>query len=285
MKLLLTALEVRGMFRWSKWQKKSVDSSFPKSIHAILLEKKQQIVKRSRIERLSLQQAVNKVRNTMDILIIEDEKNVRNELKQLLENAFYNVAVVEKFEQVVEQILAISPDLVLLDLKLPGQDGQMICRALRQTSTVPVIFLTSDSDVMTELDCILLGGDDFITKPYAPSLLLARIQAVLKRTINQPTEQFVLTHKGVSLNISTYKVYVEETEAELTKTEFKLLHYLFQRKGEVVPRMDIIVYLWDNDVFIDDNALSVNMTRLRNKLDTLGISDFIQTKRGVGYQL
>lgn len=221
----------------------------------------------------------------MNILIVEDEKNVRNELKRLLENAFFKVTVIEKFEHVADQILDCSPDLVLLDLKLPDQDGQTICRSLRQTSAIPVIFLTSDNSVMTELDCILLGGDDFITKPYTPSLLLARIQAVLKRTINQPSEQFLLTHKDLSLNISTYKVLFKSEEAELTKTEFKLLHYLFQRKGEVIPRMDIIVYLWDNDVFIDDNALSVNMTRLRNKLEALGVSDFIQTKRGVGYQI
>lgn len=221
----------------------------------------------------------------MNILIVEDEKNVRAELKQLLENALYKVIVIEKFESVAEQIVTHSPDLVLLDLKLPEEDGQKICRTLRQTSTIPVIFLTSDNSVMTELDCILLGGDDFITKPYTPSLLLARIQAVLKRTVDHQGEQFVLTHKELSLNISTYKAHFREAEAELTKTEFKLLHYLFQRKGEVIPRMDIIVYLWDNDVFIDDNALSVNMTRLRNKLESLGISGFIQTKRGVGYQI
>ncbi|WP_086347986.1 response regulator transcription factor [Candidatus Enterococcus clewellii] len=220
----------------------------------------------------------------MKILIIEDEKNVRNELRQLLEHAFYEVSVIETFEQVTAQITACVPDLVLLDLNLPGQDGQVICRELRQVSTVPVIFLTSDNNVLTELDCILMGGDDFITKPYTPSLLLARIQAVLKRTI-QKNESFELTHKELTLNISTYKVHFNGIEAELTKTEFKLLHYLFQRKEEVIPRMDIIVYLWDNDVFIDDNALSVNMTRLRNKLENLGLTDFIQTKRGVGYKI
>lgn len=131
----------------------------------------------------------------MKILIIEDEKNVRNELRQLLEHAFYEVSVIETFEQVTAQITACVPDLVLLDLNLPGQDGQVICRELRQVSTVPVIFLTSDNNVLTELDCILMGGDDFITKPYTPSLLLARIQAVLKRTI-QKNESFELTHKN-----------------------------------------------------------------------------------------
>ncbi|MHC5216158.1 response regulator transcription factor [Enterococcus sp. LJL128] len=221
----------------------------------------------------------------MKILIIEDEKNVRAELKQLLEHAFYEVTAVEVFENVVEQIKEQAPDLVLLDLNLPNQDGQVICRTLRQTSTVPVIFLTSDNNVLTELDCILLGGDDFITKPYIPSLLLARIQALLKRTVVQSKEQLVLTHKGLTLNLTTYKARFEAKETELTKTEFKLLHFLLQRKEEVVPRMDIIVYLWDNDVFIDDNALSVNMTRLRSKLEDLGVSNFIQTKRGVGYQI
>lgn len=221
----------------------------------------------------------------MKILIVEDEQHVRSELKQLLENAFYEVCVIEDFREVVSQILAIQPDLVLLDLNLPNEDGQSICRKLRMTSTVPVIFLTSDNQVLTEVDSIVLGGDDFITKPYLPTLLLARIQSQLRRTSNMQASGHVLTHKGVTLNVNTYKVSYEGKEDELTKNECKLLHYLIQRKEEVIPRLDIIEYLWDQDVFIDDNVLSVNITRLRNKLAALGAGDFIQTKRGVGYQI
>jgi len=222
----------------------------------------------------------------MKILIVEDEKNVRNELKQLLENALYQVDIIEDFVSVIEQIIDSNPDLVLLDLNLPYLNGKSICQQLRQVSNVPIIFLTSDHNVMTELNSILLGGDDFITKPYLPALLLARIQATLKRTtISKQANQHLVTHKGITLNTNSYKVLFQDKEEELTKNEFKLLHYLFQRKEEVVTRIDIIAYLWDHDVFIDDNALSVTMTRLRNKLEELGVHDFIQTKRGVGYQI
>jgi len=221
----------------------------------------------------------------MKILIVEDEKNVRNELKTLLENAFFEVCLIEEFVHVVKQILEIQPDLILLDLNLPNQNGQAICQELRLTSSVPIIFLTSDDNVMTELNSIVLGGDDFITKPYLPSLLLARIQSLLKRTYQQQSSAGELSHKGIVLNVNTYKVIFEGAEEELTKNECKLLHYLIQRKGEVIPRVDIIEYLWDQDIYIDDNVLSVNMTRLRNKLERLGAQGYIQTKRGVGYQI
>ncbi|MDH6364173.1 two-component system response regulator protein BraR/BceR [Enterococcus sp. PF1-24] len=222
----------------------------------------------------------------MKILIVEDEKNVRMELVLLLENAMYEVVAIEDFNQVSQQILAAAPDLVLLDLNLPGTNGQGICQELRQKSDVPIIFLTSDNNVLTELNSLLMGGDDFISKPYLPSLLLARIQNLLKRQTAMPTnEKTQLVHNEVALNLNTYKVSYKEQEVELTKNECKLLHYFFQRKGEVIPRIDIIDYLWENDVFIDDNVLSVNVTRLRNKLADLGITDFIQTKRGVGYQI
>lgn len=222
----------------------------------------------------------------MKILIVEDEKNMRMELKQLLQNAMYEVDTIEEFTDVAKQILKSAPDLVLLDLNLPNESGQMICQRLRQESDVPIIFLTSDNNVMTELNSLLLGGDDFITKPYLPSLLLARIQNLLKRSEKVSAEEYpLLTHKGVTLNSNTYKVHFADQEVELTKNECKLLHYFFQHKGEVVSRLDIMAYLWESDVFIDDNALSVNVTRLRNKLDGLGVVDFIQTKRGVGYQI
>lgn len=220
----------------------------------------------------------------MKIMIVEDEQNIREELKQLLENSLYQVIMIEEFQDVTGQIEQAAPDLVLLDIKLPNKDGHEICRQLREKSQIPIIFITSDENVMTEINSILLGGDDYITKPYHPSVLLARISAVLKRTRKQEgKEEQLLIHNGLTMDLHSYKIRYGGNEEDLSKNEFKLLHYLFQRKGEVVPRLDIIEYLWDNDVFIDDNALSVNVTRLRSKLERLGIPDYIKTKRGVGY--
>ena len=222
----------------------------------------------------------------MKIMIVEDEKNVREDLQVLLKSAMYEVAAISDFENITDQIATENPDLVLLDIKLPGQNGREVCKQVRQLSDVPIIFVTSDDDVMGELNGMLAGGDDYITKPYHPSLLLAHISAVLKRTGNKSeTAVYTFSHKGVMLDIRTYMLSLKGKQVEISKNECKLLHYLFQHKGEVVPRLDLIEYLWDNEVFIDDNALSVTVTRLRNKLEELGVADFIETKRGVGYRI
>lgn len=228
----------------------------------------------------------------MQIVIVEDDMGIRKELKRLLENAFYQVTVIESFIDVAGQICALCPaaDLVLLDLNLPGESGFDVCRKLREHSDIPIIFLTSRTDSMDELTGILNGADDYITKPFNPPILLARIGVVLKRTTNKNTvkstnDMIHLEHKGVSLNLAG--AYVEHVgkKADLTKNELKILHLLYQKKGEIVPRMDMIEYLWDNEVFIDDNTLSVNVTRLRNKLSEIGVKDFIETKRGMGYRI
>lgn len=222
----------------------------------------------------------------MKIMIIEDEVKIRSELTILLQNSLYDVSKVEKFERVEEQVKKAEPDLILLDIHLPGQSGHELCAAIRQTMDVPIIFLTSDSDVISETNSMLMGGDDFITKPYHPSVLLARISAVLKRSgRNIQSDEAILKHKGVCLDTRAYKVRANDKEVELSKNEYKLLHYLFLHKEEMIPRLDLIEYLWDNDVFIDDNALSVTVTRIRSRLNDIGIKDFIETKRGVGYKI
>lgn len=222
----------------------------------------------------------------MKIMIVEDEKNVREDLQVLLKSAMYEVAAIADFENTAAQIAAENPDLVLLDINLPGQNGREVCKQVRQVSDVPIIFVTSDDDVMGELNGMLAGGDDYITKPYHPSLLLAHISAVLKRTQNKAEKEvYIYSHKGVTLDIRTYMLSCKGKQIETSKNECKLLHYLFQHKGEVIPRLDLVEYLWDNEVFIDDNALSVTVTRLRNKLEELGVADFIETKRGVGYRI
>lgn len=220
------------------------------------------------------------------IFIIEDEPVIRRELKVLLENAMYRVTTPDVFDRIVSQIVECRPDLVLLDVKLPGISGFDICTCLREQSAVPVIFLTSRTDSMDELNGILMGGDDYITKPYQAPLLLARIASVLKRTRGTEEKEGTLpVWKGVQLDTAKCCLFVQEQKAELTKNEMKILHRLYQNPGEFVSRMDLIEYLWENRVFIDDNTLSVHITKIREKLKSLGVQDFIETKRGIGYRI
>lgn len=222
----------------------------------------------------------------MNILIVEDEQVIRQELKTLLENALYDVTALDCFERTAERILEINPDLVLLDLNLPYESGFDICTKVRAESDVPVIFLTSRTDSADELSGMLKGGDDYITKPFSPPVLLARIAAVLKRTRkNKESAEMILKCRGVELNLAKCCVSFGERNADLTKNEMKILHLLFLRQGEIVDRADMIEHLWDNQIFIDDNSLSVNMTRLRNKLNDVGARNFIETKRGMGYRV
>ncbi len=228
----------------------------------------------------------------MQIVIVEDDEGIRKELKRLLENAFYEVVTIETFENVAGQICGMIsvPDLVLLDLNLPGESGFDICTKLKEHSDVPIIFLTSRTDSMDELAGILKGADDYITKPFNPPILLARIGVVLKRTTNKNAgkstdDALNLEYRGVVLNVAGGYIEHDGKKTDLTKNELKILHLLYRKKGEIVPRLDMIEYLWDNEVFIDDNTLSVNVTRLRGKLAAIGVMDFIETKRGMGYRI
>lgn len=222
----------------------------------------------------------------MHIMIIEDDPVVRRELRQLLENALYEVSAPESFKDTVSFILERDPDLVLLDLNLPQESGFEICSRLRQSSEVPVIFVTGRTDSMDEVNGILRGGDDYITKPFHPPVLLARIQAVLKRANKHAAgAEAVSAHREVELDLARGCVRFRGLEADVSRTELKILHYLFLKKGQIVSRVELAEYLWDNQVFIDDNALSVNVTRIRGKLARIGVHDFIETKRGMGYRI
>ena len=220
------------------------------------------------------------------ILIIEGESVIRRELKILLENAMYEVAVLTEFHHILPQIAEQSPDLILLDINLPGCSGFDLCTQIRGEMVVPVIFLTSRTDSMDELNGILKGGDDYITKPYQAPILLARIGAVLKRTMGgRLKEQTQFVHKDVRLDIAGCVLTCRDKQAELTKAEMKILYRLFKRPGEYVSRTDLIEYLWENKIFIDDNTLSVHMTRIREKLKSIGVHELIVTKRGLGYRI
>ncbi len=221
----------------------------------------------------------------MHILIVEDESAIRQELRLLLENALYRVTALDDFTDVPEQVLSCGPDLVLLDLSLPGESGFDICTRIRASSEVPIIFVTSRTDSMDELTGLMKGGDDYITKPFQAPILLAHIAAVLKRAAREGTEVTKLTHKGAELDIARGSLSFCGQVVELTKNELKIMHYLFLNKEKIVSRATLIEYLWDNQVFIDDNTLSVNMTRIRAKLEQAGMHDFIRTKRGMGYSI
>jgi len=209
---------------------------------------------------------------------------IREELALLLENEGYQAVAVTDFFDASRQVLEADPDLILLDLGLPGRDGISLCAKLRKTSRTPIIFVTSRDSASDELRALSLGGDDYITKPYNIPVLLARIKAVLRRA-GGPAEPDVLETKGLTLHLARGTAEAEGNVAELTRNELKILAYLMSHAGQIVSRADLIDALWDSRIYIDDNTLSVNVTRLRAKLEEIGLPGFIKTRRGMGYQL
>ena len=218
------------------------------------------------------------------IMIVEDDQAIREELALLLENEGYAPIVGEDFSTILEQAGRECPDLVLLDVGLPGRDGFSLCANLRKSVKAPVIFVTSRSSSLDEVRALSLGGDDYITKPYSVPVLLARIKAVLRRSgATDGTD--VLEAAGLCLSLTKGTVSVSGQTAELTRNELQILACLMAHAGQIVSRADLIETLWDNQIYIDDNTLSVNMTRLRTKLAEIGLPDAIKTRRGMGYQL
>lgn len=218
------------------------------------------------------------------IYIIEDEVKIRNELATLLSRYGYECAVAEAFEDVVCEALREAPQLILLDINLPMFDGYHICREIRKVSKIPIIVVTSRNSELDELMSMNLGADDFVTKPYNTQILLARISSVLRRT--EPAElQKSIEHRGVSLNLSKSTVSSGKKEVELTKNELRILHLLMKNKGSIISREDIMNELWQSDEFVDDNTLTVNINRLRRKLDDIDVKDYLVTKRGQGYMI
>ena len=218
------------------------------------------------------------------IMIVEDDQAIREELALLLENEGYAPIVGEDFSTILEQAGRECPDLVLLDVGLPGRDGFSLCANLRKSVKAPVIFVTSRSSSLDEVRALSLGGDDYITKPYSIPVLLARIKAVLRRSgATDGTD--VREAAGLCLSLTKGTVSVSGQTAELTRNELQILTCLMAHAGQIVSRADLIETLWDNQIYIDDNTLSVNMTRLRTKLAEIGLPDAIKTRRGMGYQL
>ncbi len=216
------------------------------------------------------------------IIIIEDTENIREELKTFLTRYGYEVYAPTDFNNIVEDIEKYNGDLILLDINLPVFDGYYICREVRKKSEIPIIIVTSrDSDV-DELMSMNLGADDFIAKPYNTQILLARISNLLKRAYGTNIQEN-LSYGDLKLNLANGSITYKDNTLELTKNELKILSHLIKNKGNIVAREDLMEYLWSSDIFVDDNTLSVNITRLRKKLEEIGMEKPIETRRGLGY--
>ena len=218
------------------------------------------------------------------ILIVEDDLTIQTQLKNLLSGNGYEVGVVSDFSKVIEQVKTFAPHLVLLDIKLPGSNGFDICSQIRAFSDLPIIFVTSSNTDMDELNSIMLGGDAFITKPYNTAILLAKIASLLKRACPiLQSEQ--MAYGNAVLHLESSSLEYAGQSVDLTKNELKILYYLFKNVGKICSRSDIVEFLWDNQLYVDDNALSVNINRIREKLAGIGLKDFIKTKHRQGYTL
>ena len=218
------------------------------------------------------------------ILIVEDDVVIQIQLRNLLAGNGYEAEIINDFPVDMEQVRSFQPHLILLDIKLPGSDGFSVCSQIRAFSNAPIIFVTSCSTDMDELNSIMLGGDAFITKPYNTAILLAKIASLLKRAY-PATEQEVLSCNGVVLHLESSTIEYAGRQTDLTKNELKILYYLFKHAGIICTRADLVEYLWDNQLYVDDNALSVNINRIRDKLSAIGVTDFIKTKHRQGYIL
>lgn len=218
-------------------------------------------------------------------MIIEDAEVIREELQLFLSRYGYEVEAPTDFYQILEQVEKSQPQLILLDINLPVFDGYYICREIRKTSNVPIIVVTSRDSELDELMSMNLGADDFITKPYNTQILLARISSLMKRTYGNSTQTDSLSYRGLTLNLSNGTMSYESQSIELTKNELKILACLIKNKGNIVSRDLLMEHLWKSDLFVDDNTLSVNVTRLRKKLEEIGLPAAIETRRGLGYIL
>ena len=217
------------------------------------------------------------------IMIIEDNEQHQNEIWNLLMINGYSVLKVKEFNNIPQIVKEKKPELILLDINLSNDDGFKICTEIRSFSKVPIIFVTSRNTNIDELMAITLGGDDFITKPYNTQILLARINSLIKLAYPNDSNLDIIQYNGLKLNILTSTIEYNENSEELTKNELKILYYLLINKGKIISRVEIMEYLWDSSMFVNDNTLTVNITRIRNKIEEIGLKDFIKTKRGQGY--
>ncbi|HIU51490.1 MAG TPA: response regulator transcription factor [Candidatus Merdicola faecigallinarum] len=219
------------------------------------------------------------------ILIVEDDEKLRKELEIFLNKNGFIAKGLEKFDNTIEEILNENADLVLLDINLPYTDGEFVCKELRKTSNVPIIMVTSRDNEIDELMSLNYGADQYVTKPYNIQILLAKINGLLRRNQNAGANTEKIDCNGFVLNMAERVIEKDNKKIDLTKNEYSILYFLSIHKNKVVSRDEIMDYLWESEEFIDDNTLNVNIRRLRNKLEEIGLVDKIETKRGQGYLL
>ena len=217
------------------------------------------------------------------ILIVEDDMGIASAMKKQIEMWDLEVSCVENFRNVLEEFSEFSPQLVLLDISLPFYNGYYWCAEIRKFSQIPIIFISSASDNMNIVMAMNMGGDDFIAKPFDLNVLTAKIQAILRRTYDFGGQMTILQHRGAMLNTSDASLTYNGERIELTKNDYRILRTLMENKGKVVSRDTLMERLWETDSFVDENALTVNIARLRKKLEQVGLMEFIVTKKGMGY--
>ena len=219
------------------------------------------------------------------IFIVEDDEMIAESLKRHLERWDYQVVCADDFANIMPQYVASAPHLVLMDIKLPFYNGYHWCSEIRKVSKTPIIFLSSASDNMNIIMAVNMGGDDFIAKPFDLDVLTVKIQAMLRRSYDFVSSSVVLEHRGAMLNLTEGTLVYLNQKLELTKNELRILQVLMENKEKAVERDALMTKLWESDSYVDENTLSVNVNRLRKKLDSVGLSDFIQTKKGIGYRV
>ena len=217
------------------------------------------------------------------LMIVEDDAVIARSIKNHMESWGYEAVCVEDFKEVLQIFIARQPQLVLMDISLPFYNGYHWCDEIRKISKVPVIFISSASDNMNIVMAINMGGDDFIAKPFDLNVLQAKVQAMLRRTYDFTADSHLLEHKGMIFDSGKGLVTYEGVQVELTKNEMGILKTLLEQKGRIVTRDKLMEKLWESDSFIDDNTLTVNVARLRKKLEEVGIEDMIKTRKGIGY--
>ena len=220
------------------------------------------------------------------IMIVEDDESISSELKELLQNSGYEAVVLQDFNNSLNEILRVAPDLLLLDINIPYMNGELLLQSLRKSTNTPVIMVTSKNSETDEALSISYGADDYITKPYNPNILLLRIGAVLKRIkTNYGANSNKLSYRDLLFDVQKGIIKKDSIEIVLTKNEMIIFSYLLSHKNKIVTRDELMTNLWDNTEFVNDNALTVNISRLRNKLKEIGYEDAIDTRKGQGYIL
>jgi two-component system response regulator protein BraR/BceR len=217
------------------------------------------------------------------IMIIEDDITIARTIKDHLSKWDYDVIYITDFKNIIEQFIQFEPQLILLDVILPFFNGFHWCSEIRKISKVPVMFISSAGDNMNIVMAMNMGGDDFIVKPFDLHVLTAKVRALLRRTYSFQGQINIIEHNGAVLNLGDTTLTYQDRKIELTKNDYRILQLLMENVGNVVPREEIMQRLWENDNFVDDNTLTVNITRLRKKLSEAGLENFIKTKKGIGY--